>query len=615
MTNDAMTNDALNILPMTLIRSGGLPLGAWASLACGLPDWAALEKAEMITALQVLGAFEEALKVLPNSPLRTAVYNARKDFFQRRKMPSARVCAIIQAEESLSQLDESLRLWQNSQQDKQAAEAVFEQNLADNYRAIQAIANDRDETLRRALLFASHDLLASLPAFVEKPVEAFDKKDRRIALSLLQYLTRAMFKTSPLGRFTTVQVRDLSSLHGPVERVGEWHEFKSLVSPNVALLPAIYEVLLREPAFFQSLSISLNPCISPPQLSESFKLSESSWLYFDGEREAFQQMDPDPVADFVVKTLLENQRELPFLELVEVLGHEVDATEEQLRGLIGRLLDIGLLEWQLPERGLSPNWCDRLYRCLGFLPSSPVLTEAAYLLQWLRTAARTMPFQPIEKAKNLQNETLQEAKTFLEKNGSEMPPIPPEQIFFEDVARDVPLNLPNGTIEKLIDQLAECWRQQEFHSVPPFRARLFDFANKYLENSKGIGFLEFSRAFLEDGNAASQSPETHSRWSKHPANPVHNKLGALLQIYQENGEYKAVVNAMYPGGGKLFARWLPLFLSEVSENLKAWNAPPPRLGRLRGGFPLARLVERQFSARAFGRFAGSARGSRGEFAQ
>ena len=28
------------------------------------------------------------------------------------------------------------------------------------------------------------------------------------------------------------------------------------------------------------------------------------------------------------------------------------------------------------------------------------------------------------------------------------------------------------------------------------------------------------------------------------------KIGALLQVFKENGEYKAVVNAMYPGGGK-----------------------------------------------------------------
>ncbi len=61
-----------------------------------------------------------------------------------------------------------------------------------------------------------------------------------------------------------------------------------------------------------------------------------------------------------------------------------------------------------------------------------------------------------------------------------------------------------------------------------------------------------------------------------PVQPRHRgKVGALLQIFQENGQYKAVVNAMYPGGGKLFARWLPLFPAEVSEQLKNWSVSAP----------------------------------------
>ncbi|MCB0575652.1 MAG: hypothetical protein KDC61_13925, partial [Saprospiraceae bacterium] len=35
----------------------------------------------------------------------------------------------------------------------------------------------------------------------------FDKKDRRVGLALLRYLTRAVTKTSPLSRFTTISVQ------------------------------------------------------------------------------------------------------------------------------------------------------------------------------------------------------------------------------------------------------------------------------------------------------------------------------------------------------------------------------------------------------------------------
>ncbi len=571
-----MTNDPVSIFPMTLIRSGGLPLSAWTPLACGIPDWVALNKAEDHAMEELLHAFDTTLYALPESSLRTAVYNARKDFFQRRKKPSANFEASIQADGDLTQLLDSLRLWHKTQEEKQAAEILFEQNLAANFHSLQAITKSHEETLRRALLFASHDLLAVLPAFAEKPVTDFDKKDRRTAFSLLQYLTRAVFKTSPLGRFTTVQVWDLPGIVGVTQshpdnmpEIGGWLDSKSLITPNVALLPAIYEVLLREPVFYQSLTVALNPCITSAD-------SKEGWLYFDGEREAFQQMEPDLVADFVVNLLLEKQRKMRFPEIIKHLENEVEATKPQLQSLVNQLIDIGLLEWQLPERGLAPSWCTSLYNYLGYLPSSSVLTEAAYLLQWLRTAARTMPFQTILEAQHLQREAVQESKKFLEKHGGEMPPIPPEQIFFEDISQNVAVDLPQGVMEHLVVQLAECWQQKESYRLPSFRSRLYDFAETAIPDGENIEFLTFSRAFLESEarrSAGSKDPRTaeSSKLSESSSSPRHRgKIGALLQIFQENGQYKAVVNAMYPGGGKLFARWLPLFPLEVLEAVKSW---------------------------------------------
>ncbi len=557
----------MNVFPMTLIRSGGLPLAFWEPLANGLPDWIALHNAEQQSAEQLLRAFNEALSSLSDSPLRTAVYNARKDFFQKRKTPSASFEATHHAAENLAQLFECLRHWHKNQQLIQAAENLFEQNLAANFRTLQAVC--RAELLPRALLFASHDLLTVLPAFAEKQIEQFDKKDRNTALSLLQYLSRAVFKTSPFGRFTTVQVKALGSFQAQHDPIGDRLDFKPLVTPNVALLPAIYEVLLREPVFFQSLSVLLNPSISPLRGD----LTEATWLYFDGEREAFQQIDPDPVVDLIVHELLKNQGSMQFQALIRFLEKEVDALPEQLNALLLRLIDIGLLEWQLPERGLSTGWCGGLYSYLGFLPSSTVLTEAAYLLQWMRTAARTMPFQAIKEAQILQQETLKAAKTFFEKYGGEMPPIQPQQVFFEDVAFEYPVDLPGGVIENLMCQLAECWRENKFSTLPPFRVRIFEFAQKAIGEGQAIDFLTFSQAFLAESNAVQKDlQDTKSRIRTESVYPHQSgKIGVMLQIFKKNGGYKAVVNAIFPGGGKLFARWLPLFPAEVSEQLKIWE--------------------------------------------
>ena len=560
----------MHIFSMILIRAAGLPLHTWELLESGIPDWAALEATEQKAAEDLLSAMDAALWSLEDMVLRTTVYNARKSFFQRRKLPSPGRIAILQADPELHNLLECCALFEKTQADKRSAEIHFEQILSANFRALQSLSGE--ETLRRALLFSSHDLLDSFRAFESKPVENLDNKGRRTALSTLQYLTRATFKTSPLGRFTTVQARALSAFGTGADRVGEWLEDKPQVTPNVALLPAIYEVLLRDPGFFQSLKLSLNPCISSPKGIGLQTIAQSTWLYFDGEREAFQQMEPNPAAELVLNILLDQDREMPYQKLMVVLQESIEATEHQLQDLVFKLIDLGLLEWNLPEKGLSPGWCGGLYQYLGYLPTSTVLSEAAYLLQWLRTAARSLPFLNIEAALELQQEALREAGSFFEKNGGELPPIPPEQIFFEDVAREVAVDLPVGQLEKFCQELADCWQQKAPHHLPPFRARLVDFAQKTIPVGGSIDFLSFSQQFLMESGQERISLRA----------PIHpGKLGALIQVYQENGEFKAVLNAMYPGGGKLFSRWLSLFPTAVTEQLKHWQNP----SRLELAFP------------------------------
>lgn len=546
---------------MTLIRVAGLPSHEWEALACGIPDWGVLEKTDQALAEALLQVFGDALEKVPASPFRTALYNARKAFYLRRKLPSEALRGEIDSTGNLSRLSDLMRRWELNQREKQAAEILFDQRLILNFEALQGLA--QDNTLRRALAFASHPLLSSLSEFAHKQVDAFQKKDRQTALSLLQYVSRTCFKTSPLSHFTTLQLRNLEAHPVQEERVGDWQHSRMLVSPNVALLPAIYAVLLREPAFYRSLQLTLNPCIPAKKESKNLHATEISWLYFDGEKEAFQHIDPDPVLDMVLEIFSDRGRNIHYKELLEALVQGIAASEKELESFILRLIDIGLLEWNLPEKGLSAQWCGALYQYLGYLPSSDVLTKAAFLLQWLRTAARTAPFQSNEALLTLQKDAWNATRDFFETHGEEMPPIPPEQLFFEDVSMEVDLDYPSGTIQQLAQQLADCWVKYGTGSGSAFRRRLIAFAETHLIHGKPVGFLDFSRSFLENKDKPEPEEELPSNaWGK---------AGALLQVYREEGKYKAVVNALYPGGGKLFARWLSLFPEFATAPFLEWG--------------------------------------------
>ncbi|MCE7922974.1 MAG: hypothetical protein DYG98_07940 [Haliscomenobacteraceae bacterium CHB4] len=566
-----MASNTAMIFPLMLIRCAGLPLHWLEELAAAWPEENMPQAA--VTAA-VREAFDAALSALEASPLRTAVYNARRDFFQKGKVPAARFMQqLLNAREQpeIAQLIDLLNDLEKEQKSEEEKNLRYKNALHANYRVLQKAASEA--VLQRSLLFASHDLLDRLPAFAKKPIENFNKKDRQTALSLLQYLIRTVAKTSPLSRFTTVALKRI----GSQEESGSPDIDKSVVTPNVALLPALYEVLLREPEFYQALCIVLNPCIVRPRHTANNHQPSTGnptlvWLYFDGENESFQQMERNPTVDVIVNLLLENGRKLPFPLLISRLKDETDATQQQLQSLVFELIDYGLLEWDLPEKGLSPAWCGGLYQFLGFLPGqSPCIVDAAALMQWLRNAARTLPFQPLQKAQAIQSEAVWLVRQFFEKYGGTIPPLTPEQIFYEDAETVVKDNVPDEAITSMAKDLAECWRHRELRLPSALRSQIFSFAAQHLSSGQAVDFLDFCRDFLGPKEDIQEMTDRHHLNTRNS-----QKIGALLQIFRdESGACRAVVNGLFPGGGKLYARWMHLFPVETVEMLKNWNDAIP----------------------------------------
>lgn len=545
----------MHVFPMILVRGGGLPFDVWQSLDSGTILEAPADSAWETAAQALQSAFDAALAEIPVSDFRTALYNARKLFFQKRKMPGDALVAALKNKRDLpvvQNLLDHLHQWAQLEQSGSALGPAYSTRLHAEWKAIQQLA--ASEHLQRALLFASHGLLDELPGFCAKDPNTFDKKDRKTAFSVYQYASRAIFKTSPLGRFTTVQLWRPGQ-----EQSLEFDREKIAVTPSVAILPALYEVLLQAPAFYQSLEIGLNPCISNDRDgSESL-----SWLYFDGEQEAFQRMAPNPVADWVVSYLLENNRKIPYQQLLAALAAVVEGQPAQLEALVQGLIAPGLLEWQWPEKGLTPSWCSNLCNYLSFLPSAPLLTDTAFLLQSLRVTARAIPFQSLEAARESQQGAKRQIEAFFQQYHPAVPSIPVEQIFFEDVENTLPIACAETAISDFATDLTACWHNSGEQPLPPFRARLHHFASETLQPGQVLDFQVFCQLFL-----AAPTVETTVYAPLRPG-----KIGALLQVYQDSGAPQAVVNALFPGGGKLFARWSHLFTTALPEALAVWNGP------------------------------------------
>jgi hypothetical protein len=535
------------LFSVILMRCAGLPLTDIPQVAT---DWvlradelAAARAAHATLAAQIQDAFDLLLSEIPASPRRTALYNARKAFFQKRRTPKDLAAWDMPDSPAYITLSSLLVQWEQSKAEcaslVSAYELGLEQSLAISLDALRPLA--QHPTIQRGLLFASHDLLLAF-----RQNKLLSEKE---LLSLHRYVWRAAVKTSPLSHFTTLDL--LSD-----EQVEDAPVFdKSLVVPNVALLPLLYDVLLRVPDFYQTL---------PIRLSSSLQFSEDqwTWLYYDGEQEVFQSLPYKPwIEDFV--RVLDMSAKVSYHEVLSALPQEFD--DNMRRKALETFVDMGLLEWILPENGLSTSWCGNLYQYLGAnCPQTDFISQAAFLLQHLRGTARALPFLDVDAAMEAQKESRQRFCDWIQKHGGPVCDIPVEQFWLEDVQRKARSPIPRRDLEALAQEAASCLLNGTEYTAPAhLRQRLQFFAEKRLVKGEEMDFLTFAHMFLAE-NPTGTTLRNHNRAT--------TKVGLLAQVFQEDGDWKILLNGAYPGGGKMFSRWLPLFPTQITEMATAWKS-------------------------------------------
>jgi hypothetical protein len=432
-----------------------------------------------------------------------------------------------------------------------ASAVEWQDAFAHNIEALQALS--RNEALQRALLFSSHDLLERLPVFQTSDPHQLNKAGRKIALSLWQYAARAAAKTTPLSRFALVSF--LNTATEKAELPDFLLETKAVLSPNSALLPAFYTALLQRPDFRHALKVQLNPAL---QLRNGRLLW---WQYqIAEETECLREAEAGPVYTELIQLLA--QGAIPYPDLLQALESWTELSRSEIEAWAEGLFEQGMLEWVWPVRGLESGWAGALYQLMGRIQGDPVFDATAFCLQWLRGAARTIGFQAIEEAMQTQRNVQAECARYFEQQCMEGPPVPATQVLLEDAERPTALPAPKEILHQWAADLRKIWEKgaRNHPSGALQQAHVFSKAAALLQNGDSMPFPDFARAVLEmpHGTPGIVQPL-----------PYQGPIGALLQVFQEeNGEYKAVVNGLFAGGGKMFARWLHLTSGDALEQLR-----------------------------------------------
>lgn len=548
--------------PYLLERRAGLPFVVLEALGS---DFSSDEKSVTDSIALLDAAAENILlqlgKILESSgpsPLRTKVYNARKAFFQKRKLTELTEFPALALDyqrytDCVSGYETAIANYHHA----------WQHAVVEGYRKIQDAA--QLPQLQRALLFSSLDLLNQIPEFVKTEPTTFTKKERHIAASLLKYITRMATNTAPLSRLATIGLTRTDQRKNPSypeEIFGVATDQETVkITPNVTLLDGMYGILLQQPVFYRSLKMVLNPMVS------GLETEHYSWWHFDGEKEAVQETAAKGAVQFIAEYFLENQRIVPFSALVKTLAEATSSPLEKAEDYILELNATGFLSWKMPEYGLSPSWCGSLYQYLGFLENGshePVITNTAFLLNWLRTAARTLPHQPLDEAQTTLRDTADQVRTYFEQYAGFVPPVPVEQIFYEDVSHstgDIP---DEAQMQEWTALLKNVWKQAKAQPYSGLKARM---AACLETGESDPGHLH--------KNLADQPVPALS----HPV-PVSRTGFPIGFLFQKTVDNRLILNGIYGGGGKMTGRWMHLFPESVKTATQQFLGQFPDLYHL-----------------------------------
>lgn len=238
----------------------------------------------------------------------------------------------------------------------------------------QQVALLRLPSIERLLLHSNHSLLRTCWEVCQRPIANWPENTLELGWDIVDWWIAQVPEMVELDTAAELENDELWFLQKTSEKVR--------IHP--ALLTSFLEVLLDCPVFYSSLSVSQGATPADAEVEQ---------LFAHGPRVRWKELSCSP----------EQAMELVYA---------------------------GKLKWIFPTSTSDPSWASKLYQYLGFLEGGsrePLITETAFLLQWLRTAVRTLPFQEVSVAIETMEEIERQLKAYFERNQKVPPPAKSEE--------------------------------------------------------------------------------------------------------------------------------------------------------------------------------------------
>jgi hypothetical protein len=623
---------SLTIFPYSLVRYPGLDyhlLDKWTFINYHktLIAHASLKNSIAEARETICDKLYELISQQTDDQQRQQLINLKRQVYNSKSV-SQDTLELILSDEIAAPLEKYIQ-WNNelSELTKNGVEE-FDRQLTAHRKYLQELASN--PVLQNGLLQSSPVLYQQLDDFRSTDPTAFRQKEYRMEFSLLRYLTRIAFKTSPFSTFTYTGLMVM----GQGRAKGNDHPVKSSLKLNNTLFNYLISIGHHHPVINGELIIKLNKTATVKNYKIHFLVNYNNV-------ESFQALAATGLQLLILELFSKRQKTITLQELVAELTAHVDgATDEAIKGYLLQLVSTGLLELSINIAGIDPDWDSKLIAYLQQIaidhPSITLIIDLFTILSdyKLRYAAadtrqRHILLQQAEIKVNTVFHQLQseaglplkaaEVVKLDEGQGFRVNQFTPykfqaKHIFYEDCATDSIEILPAGEVEGIVskvDRLLNALRPLDQMDVE--RGKMRDFFIGHYDTSSTIGLIDFYRDYflhvkkpekqLQENGEHKDDQTQSDDWTillEHklaslvensddeiaiPANffedlhmeviPQQYAKGMFVQFFKRelNGTEKTygVVNAALPGMGKVSGRFLALFDTQVTRQQVEFN--------------------------------------------
>jgi hypothetical protein len=354
----------------------------------------------------------------------------------------------------------ALRQWvqvlDDFNQSKKAGEQTLQTELEEKRKQLRTIAAIPE--FRKGLLLSSPVFERSLEAYSASSPHQLDRKLRRTERTLLSYLLRTCYKTSPFGTLTPVCFARLTE---DAEDTGmlELHhaEFQSFVRPNFGILDRISTAITRLGIQAPSLRVGIKDGWMEEHDKIKYRRRTVRPVIQMGVMHSFVSEYmfalPKTLSLQVVLKLFESSPHLSVHSIQQELVGTAHMTEPDAGEFISLLLNVDFLvvdglQYSWFDPGLWQSYSDSLVKS-----EVPAMQAAGKSLQKIGIRAQRYAAADLSERRMILRDTKEDTENALASLGSQ-DPIPQPLLYEDSTLKTAPLRINQKRWQRHLEDLA-----------------------------------------------------------------------------------------------------------------------------------------------------------------